>query len=272
MISLHTQRLFAVILSSLLLCSLQVAALQALAVNESSTKASQRIQKEIRRGVFKDDSTELNEKWSTYLMLLAQDITGQTQNRLEYLESLLADFESLERELLLYDLTLSESTQFAHDRLSDLLLEEIAKEMLTSTRLQSTQSGAKVRFLWPTTMHKLTSAFGPRFDPIDGKQRFHHGIDIAASYGAAVNASASGHVLFAGYTRGYGHHIILEHKSGFRTLYAHLSQIKVQKKQKVIQNQIIGTVGSSGKSTGPHLHFSIQKHERYLNPLSVLRP
>ena len=117
---------------------------------------------------------------------------------------------------------------------------------------------------------KITSGFGFRrrpgrgpFGPIE----FHRGLDINAAMGEAVYATASGKVVFVRYSRkGYGNRIMIEHHQGYTTLYAHMKSLFVQKNQYVRAGEIIGEAGSSGYSTGPHLHYEIRKRSNAVNP------
>lgn len=117
---------------------------------------------------------------------------------------------------------------------------------------------------------RLTSSFGWRNDPFTGVRRFHGAIDIAQDVGAPVGASMDGKVSFTGYNSIYGNYIILNHDGGYQTMYAHLSKISVKKGDRVVQKQQIGSVGNTGYSTGPHLHFAIFKNGRSMNPLELL--
>jgi murein DD-endopeptidase MepM/ murein hydrolase activator NlpD len=112
----------------------------------------------------------------------------------------------------------------------------------------------------------LTSGFGMRVSPITGVNRIHSGIDIGASAGSPVIAAASGEVLQVGYMGGYGNAILIYHGGGLATLYAHLSGFAVETGQKVKQKQIIGYVGSTGFTTGPHLHFEVRVNGVPVNP------
>lgn len=115
---------------------------------------------------------------------------------------------------------------------------------------------------------KLTSPYGYRKDPFTGKKIFHEGVDISANVGAPIYASASGTVVKILYSKyGYGNRIIIKHKYGFETLYAHVNKIKVKKGQWVYKNQQIGSVGNTGRSTGPHLHYEIRKYDETRDPL-----
>jgi murein DD-endopeptidase MepM/ murein hydrolase activator NlpD len=102
---------------------------------------------------------------------------------------------------------------------------------------------------------RITSKFGWRTHPLTGNRRFHSGIDIAAPSGAPVLASGSGIVISAGWNGGYGKAIVIQHNDTQQTLYGHLSEISVEPGQKIDRGTVIGLVGSTGNSTGPHLHF-----------------
>ncbi len=126
--------------------------------------------------------------------------------------------------------------------------------------------------LWPV-MGRITSSFGERTDPMSesGKGEFHRGIDIAADYGDAVHATADGVVVNAGMGSGYGREVILSHGHGVKTLYAHLSAMTVETGETVSRGQIIGYVGQSGRSTGPHLHYEVRIHDTPVNPYRYMR-
>ncbi len=127
----------------------------------------------------------------------------------------------------------------------------------------------KVRLIWPVR-GRITSGFGYRIHPLFKTRRFHAGIDIAAPAGTAVKAAASGEVLYAGWLRGYGKVVIILHRGGMATVYAHLKDIVVREGQRVSQGEIIGSVGSTGWSTGPHLYFEVRIDGRAVNPLKYL--
>ncbi len=123
-------------------------------------------------------------------------------------------------------------------------------------------------FLYPTH-GVLTSPFGYRIDPFTGTRRFHYGIDLANRIGTPVRATMAGTVVVIGsHPQGYGNYIVLRHARGYQSLYGHLSAILVRKGQRVAQGQKIGLMGTTGRSTGPHLHFSIYKNHVPVNPLS----
>jgi LysM repeat protein len=116
----------------------------------------------------------------------------------------------------------------------------------------------------------ITSGFGWRIDPINGKREFHTGLDFRASFGKTVFAAANGRVIFAGVAGGYGNLIIIHHNKIYNTYYGHLSEILVTQGQKVKRGQLIGKVGSTGHATGPHLHFEIRRNGKAINPLPLI--
>lgn len=115
---------------------------------------------------------------------------------------------------------------------------------------------------------RLTSRFGYRRDPFSGKRSYHTGIDIANRYGAAVHAAREGRIIYIGIKPGYGKIVIIQHSFGYRTVYAHLSTVRVSRGLMVQKGDIIGFIGTSGRTTGPHLHFEVWLNNRLINPLT----
>ncbi len=130
-------------------------------------------------------------------------------------------------------------------------------------RLASTPS------IWPTRGY-LTNSFGPRIHPFTGKRSFHYGQDIATQSGNRVIAPADGVVLVAEYRDYYGNMIIIDHNFGYTTRYGHLSAFNVKEGDRVKRGQVIGFVGSSGRSTGPHLHYEVRFMGKALNPMDFI--
>lgn len=124
-------------------------------------------------------------------------------------------------------------------------------------------------FSSPLLHAKMTSGFGSRFDPFTKRGTFHGGIDLAAEAGTEVRSSAPGVVVFAGVEGGYGNLVIVEHEHGYHTYYGHLSKIKVKKGDKLKTGDVLGLVGSTGRSTGPHLHFEVRRYGRAERPRIV---
>jgi len=117
---------------------------------------------------------------------------------------------------------------------------------------------------------RISSEYGERRDPILGRKRFHEGIDIAASYGEDIKAAAKGTVVLAKSYNGYGRAAIIDHGHGITTLYGHTSELLVKEGQIVNKGEVIAKVGSSGRSTGPHLHFEIRINNEPVDPLKYL--
>jgi murein DD-endopeptidase MepM/ murein hydrolase activator NlpD len=125
------------------------------------------------------------------------------------------------------------------------------------------------RFVFPANGN-ISSGFGNRVHPILGYSRFHAGIDFAASQGTPIYAADSGQVIFSGWYGGYGQTVIVDHGGGLSTLYAHASRVLVSEGQAVQQGQAIAAVGSTGLSTGPHLHFEVRQNGNPVNPAGYL--
>ena len=119
---------------------------------------------------------------------------------------------------------------------------------------------------------RITSAFGYRDHPIDDDTKFHYGVDIAASTGAAIKSFADGKVTRRAYNSINGYYIFIEHKNGFVSVYCHCSKLKVSLGQKVTKGQVIALAGSSGSATGPHLHFELRHEGKILDPTFYFDP
>ncbi len=141
-----------------------------------------------------------------------------------------------------------------------------------------TASTSGVSLQWPTWCHTITSYFGNRVHPIYGTTRFHSGIDIGAGFGDTIMAAASGTVIYVetpvpGQSwggSGYGNYFIIDHGNGVSTLYAHCTSVYVSNGQTVSAGEAVGTVGSTGGSTGSHLHFEVRINGNRVDPLGCL--
>ena len=122
-----------------------------------------------------------------------------------------------------------------------------------------------------TAAYRISSKFGWRPDPFTGVRSYHTGIDLACPEGTPIGAAMNGTVAFVGWSNVFGNYIIVNHPNGYQTLYGHLSASRVKKGQSVTQATVIGLVGSTGYSTGAHLHFTVYKNGRLVNPSSVLK-
>ena len=154
-------------------------------------------------------------------------------------------------------------------QLERLILEreqELAAQRRASGIAGSVESeGGPGSFSWPVT-GTITSPFGWRSNPFGGGPEFHQGLDIAAPSGTTVTAAASGTVIMAQWYGGYGNYILIDHGGGYSTGYGHLSAIYVSNGQSVQRGQAIGAVGSTGQSTGPHLHFEVRIAGKPVDP------
>lgn len=184
------------------------------------------------------------------------------EDRREFKKGLMGELQGRQAELRKqYD---------ALDRESAALAGQIRALQAAAAR----RSGGKIPAfrggLMMPTHGRMSSNFGYRRHPILRERRFHAGVDIAAPTGTRVVAAAPGVVLMAGYTRGYGNRIVIDHGGGLSTLYGHLSRIGVRAGQTIRQGEYIGAVGSTGLSSGPHLHFETRVNGNPVNPLARL--
>ncbi len=128
----------------------------------------------------------------------------------------------------------------------------------------------RILFRFPLEKGWLTSRYGRRKDPFGGHPHFHNGIDIGADSGTAVLAAREGLVAKTGWDDTYGNFVLINHTGGYQTLYGHLSKVLVHLNQEVNTGTIVGKVGSTGRSTGPHLHFEIRKKGSPRDPVPLL--
>lgn len=183
----------------------------------------------------------------------AAQVAAQERRTQRALDAILADRQRLEQEL---------AEMEAESRRIEAMLAALQRG--TGRRYTGTWSGRLAR----PVPGPVVSGFGMRFHPILHYYRMHTGVDMHASYGTPVRAADKGMVVFAGWRGGYGKCVIIDHGSGVATLYAHLSDISVGEGQIVSRGQVIGAVGSTGLSTGPHLHFEVRRYGTPVDPMS----
>lgn len=152
---------------------------------------------------------------------------------------------------------------------ADLILQEIRLRKQSFSNLVTDMESAQDRIeripsRWPVASHggKITSRFGYRRDPFNGRIRHHDGVDIAAKYGSTILATAKGRVIFSGYDQFYGNIVRIDHGNGIQTWYAHMSQRLVKAGDSISRDQPIGKLGSTGRSTGAHLHYEVHVNGR----------
>lgn len=150
---------------------------------------------------------------------------------------------------------------------SSRVLESLIRRLQQATK----GPGLAGNLFWPTVNRLITSYFGYRIHPIWRIRMFHSGIDISGNYGDNIYAVNDGRVIYSGWQSGYGKVIIIDHGNNMSTLYAHCSSLLVKEGDTVKKGEIIGKIGSTGWSTGPHLHFEIRKNGTPINPLSVIK-
>jgi len=117
----------------------------------------------------------------------------------------------------------------------------------------------------------ITSPYGDRVHPVTGAHKFHNGMDFGAPHGAPIRAASSGKVVHSGWISGYGNTVILDHGGGVETLYAHADSLNVAVGQSVAAGERIANVGTTGLSTGPHLHFVVYENGQHVNPADYVR-
>ncbi|MDB9520054.1 peptidoglycan DD-metalloendopeptidase family protein [Roseofilum reptotaenium CS-1145] len=186
------------------------------------------------------------------------DYQTQSQVQVQLIERLNSDQQALEAA----HLQLQKDSQ----NLETLIRERLETSSLSLRKVLKLKPG---KMLTPS-YGEFSSNFGWRTHPIFGYQRFHAGMDFAADYGAPIYAAQNGIVLYAGWYGGYGNTVILDHGNGITSLYAHASQVYVREGQSVTQGDVIAATGSTGLSTGPHLHFEVRENGTPVDPMNYL--
>ena len=163
------------------------------------------------------------------------------------------------------------SIQKEIQRLSRELAAKEAAANQSSGGNGSSTSAAKGGYIWPVSSRKITSPFGPRKSPGGIGSRYHKGVDIGGvGYTTPVHAAKAGTVIVSQHSKSYGNYVVVSHGSGNTTLYAHMSSRSVSVGQHVNQGDVLGITGSTGNSTGPHLHFEITENGNRVDPMKYL--
>jgi len=194
-----------------------------------------------------------------------ESVKEENQQKQEYLTGQSAEKEkvlsAIEKEKNKYEQALNELEQ------DSKRTEKIIRDLQNANPGKKPVAGAMI---WPVN-GRITSEFGMRIHPILKTKRMHTGFDLAASKGTTVKAAKSGSVIFTGWNGAYGQVVVLDHGGGISTMYAHLSAISVRVGQEVTQGNKVGAVGSTGWSTGPHLHFEVRVNGTPANPHNYLK-
>ena len=158
---------------------------------------------------------------------------------------------------------------YALNAMKNVSLNSVSGRFSPSTFPGMIDDPSAIPSIWP--VHgRLTAGFGQRMDPFSGEEAFHPGVDIADAFGTDVVATGDGLVIEAEPDAGYGRSILIDHGDGITTRYAHLSRIFVVVGEQVKQGEIIGAIGVSGRTTGPHLHYEVRIHGTPVNPARFL--
>lgn len=183
----------------------------------------------------------------------------------------LVDLTAAQRHAVASQVAQMEDLSAAEEAQLESLIQERQRQLAAQRRAAGIAGGGQESaggtgaFSWPVT-GTITSPFGWRSNPFGGSPEFHQGLDIAAPSGTTVTAAAGGSVIMAQWYGGYGNYILIDHGGGYSTGYGHLSAIYVSNGQSVKRGQAIGAVGSTGASTGPHLHFEVRIDGKPVDP------
>ena len=191
------------------------------------------------------------------------------------LESYEAQIDSAENEISEYekDIKAQEEKIQAIEAEIRRQEEEARKKAEAEGKKYNTVSIGDISFIWPCpSSSRITSPFGGRESPTAGASTNHQGVDIGASSGSDILAAAAGEVIISTYSYSAGNYIMIIHGGGVYTVYMHCSQLLASVGQQVKQGEVIAKVGSTGYSTGPHLHFGIRTGGKYVNPLNYVSP
>ena len=220
------------------------------------------LEKKLRRAIIRDvDSSKLGENQSNMLDQTTAKDAGASTSYTGKGGPGKMDVKSTMAVLRAQNVNISKMLESTKKSVSELLGEVEGK------------SGAAAAFpdKWPTDGGSISSNYGARTGPIEGGYDWHPGIDIAVEFGTPIYAAAAGTVEQAGWNGGYGRYVRINHGNGYETAYGHMSGIAVASGQQVIKGEIIGFVGSTGYSTGPHLHYEVLADGQTIDPFYVVK-
>ena len=200
---------------------------------------------------------------------VARELRAEVQSRIDQWRRDAAEIERVDKEMESEIFAIEEQLRRAEAERRRREEEARRRAVEEERRAHEAANGPFELVAWPGDGEK-TSGFGPRVHPIYGSVRQHQGIDLDGDTGDPVRAARSGEVILAGSRSGYGNTIVIYHGLGYSTLYAHLSSIAVEVGDQVTSGERIGAIGSSGLSTGPHLHFELRVDGRAVDPSPLL--
>lgn len=220
-------------------------------------------QEERQQVIIQTEEVQVNEQIDA-LEIVEAELADLAAKQAEQADAVAVQLAALSAELDAVDDTIEEFSA----ELDGLEAEQNRVENLIAE--EASPAGTAPGILVRPVPGAITSSFGLRMHPILGYSRMHSGVDMSAGHGQAIKAGASGRVILAGTYGGYGNTIIVDHGGGMTTLYAHQSAFNVRYGDQVGAGDIIGYVGSSGLSTGPHLHFEVRLSGRPVNPANYI--
>ena len=213
-----------------------------------------------------EEEEELKGKQSE-LLSQQQDVEDEMDEKQDAINLYSADINNKEAAIAEYEAYIAE--QKAVVEALEAAIQAEKKRLLEENKEARTYDGGQ--FAWPAPKYvRISDDYGNRTHPILGTQQFHNGVDMAAPSGSPILAAYDGEVVAADYSASMGNYIMINHGDGLITIYMHASSLSVSKGQTVVRGEEIGKVGSTGRSTGPHLHFSVRKDGNYVSPWSYI--
>ena len=213
-----------------------------------------------------EEEEELKGKQSE-LLSQQQDVEEEMDEKQDAINLYSADINNKEAAIAEYEAYIAE--QKAVVEALEAAIQAEKKRLLEENKEARTYDGGQ--FAWPAPKYvRISDDYGNRTHPILGTQQFHNGVDMAAPSGSPILAAYDGEVVAADYSASMGNYIMINHGDGIITIYMHASSLSVSKGQTVVRGEEIGKVGSTGRSTGPHLHFSVRKDGNYVSPWSYI--
>lgn len=209
---------------------------------------------------------------------LILEIEKQEEYTQEDIDTVTAEEDAFEKEIAKIVAAIAKAEEEARKKAAEEARKKAEAAKLAASKNSSGSSGSSGSYnggsmKWPLPGYsKISSYFAMRDHPVTGVYGQHTGIDIPAPKGTKVYAAAEGTVVSVGYNKAYGNRVIISHGNGYQTLYGHFSEICVKANQQVTTGTVVGLVGSTGYSTGNHLHLSVLKNGSYVNPLNYVSP